>query len=651
MKASIFISLFVLGANVLLAQESDALLMTVGDGQVMKSEFERIYRKNNPKGSDNETSIDEYLNLFINFKLKVTEAMAEGMDTATNFQDELRGYREQLAKPYLTDNEVTEKLIKEAYERSKWDLSVSHLLIKTDRYPKPQDTLIAYNKALSLYKQINGKHEAFDRVAQTAVNADTSGNTIKEDITFSALTLVYNFENAAYNAEVGTVTKPVRTRFGYHLIYVKDKRPAMGQVRVAHILVGVPKDASAEVIKGAKEKADVIYEAITKEEKDFGQMAKLHSSDGGSAQKGGVLPWFGTGRMVPEFEQGVVGLKNVGDVSEPVRTSYGWHIIKLLERKEMPDFEKVKPELKERIARDERSKISTSARIQEIKKEYAFEEYPKAYEPVKKLGDESIFTRKWSAEKAAKLKKPLFKLGDSTYTQMDFAAYVEHNQKPAPKNISVEKFMDMLYKDYVDETCLAYENERLEKKYPEFRDLVTEYHDGILLFEMMDKMVWSRAVKDSAGLESFYEKNKTNFMWQERMEASAYECENADVAKLLRATLKKNPSSAPATILEKVNGAGKGSVSLKDDGLFQKAEKPWMEKVKWAEGVSENIPSGEKILVVSVRKIHPPVPKSLKEAKGLVTAAYQDYLEKEWINALKEKYPVNVNREVLKTIQ
>ncbi|MCB0430443.1 MAG: peptidylprolyl isomerase, partial [Flavobacteriales bacterium] len=499
MKKMLLIPLLFAGFAAIQAQEADPVLLTVGKSEIRKSEFERIYRKNNPKGSANETSVDDYLGLFINFKLKVNEAMAEGLDTSQSFVTELKGYREQLAKPYLTDNEVTDHLIKEAFDRSQYDLVVSHMLVKLDRYPKPEDTLAAYKKAMQLYQRISGGKETFDQVA-SSVAADPNGPIIREDMTFTALSLVYNFETAAYNANVGEVTKPVRTRFGYHVILVREKRPALGQVKVAHILISVPKGAPKAVEDGAKMKIDEAY-AKLKDGADFADLAREYSSDRNSAERGGNLPWFRTGRMVSEFEDATAKLAEIGDYSAPFRTNYGWHVIKLLDRKGVSDFETMLPELKEKISRDERSKISTHSRVAQIQQEYGFKENTKTIAPFRKLADQSIYEKKWNRDRANGLSEVMFTLGKQEYTQSDFADFIEQNQRMGPKNMQPADFINVLYHDFVEFSCLAYEDARLEQKYPEFRDLVNEYHDGILLFEMMDKKVWSRAVKDTSGLE------------------------------------------------------------------------------------------------------------------------------------------------------
>ena len=317
-------------ASGLLAQESPVLL-TIADEQVTLAEFERIYRKNNNEASLNRQTPEEYLDLFINFKLKVKEAESLGMDTTTKFINELEGYRKQLAKPYLTDDETKEIMIQEAYQRSKLDINASHILIKLSEFATPEDTLAAYIKITEIRDRILSG-EDFETVAK-ATSEDQSVNRNGGNLGyFTAFAMIYPFETIAYNTSVGEISMPFKTNYGYHILLIHDKRPARGQVKVAHIFVRNPEGMSEEQKKEAYEKTQMIYDSLQMGT-DFAYMASTYSEDPSSARNGGETPWFGTGRMFPEFEDACFSIEEKGDINKPFKSMLGWHIIKLLDKK------------------------------------------------------------------------------------------------------------------------------------------------------------------------------------------------------------------------------------------------------------------------------------------------------------------------------
>ncbi|NTW33710.1 MAG: peptidylprolyl isomerase, partial [Bacteroidetes bacterium] len=545
--------------NIAFSQENqkknaeDPVLLTVAGDKITKSEFLSVYNKNNLKNDIiDKKSLEEYLDLFVNFKLKVKEAEALGLDTVSSFKSELAGYRKQLAQPYLIDKDVNDKLLQEAYDRMKWDIRASHILIKVGPNASPKDTLIAYNKIMSIVARIkNG--EDFGKVA-----AETSEDPTARDMAatgnrpfmkgnagdlgyFSALDLVYPFETVAYNLKAGEVSQAVRTDFGYHLIKVTDKKPAMGKVQVAHILVSIPANSTKD--DSAKYKAK-IFEVSNKIKNgsSFEDMAKEFSDDKASGAKGGVIPWFGVSRMVPEFIEAISKLKNKNDISEPVQTMYGWHLIKFLDRKGIAPFDSIKTELKTKIGKDSRASKSKEVMISKIKKEYNFKEDYKTLTDFYKVVNDSIFSGKWKIEKAKGFTKTMFTLGDKHYNQQDFAKFLnEHQLSKIKEDSSI--FVNKMYKKFVEESVINFEDSKLEGKYPEFGSLMKEYRDGILLFELTDEKVWSMAVKDTVGLKAFYELNKNKYMWDDRLDAIIYTCSNADISKATRKLLKNEKLS------------------------------------------------------------------------------------------------------------
>ncbi len=655
------VSALLLTASVLTinAQEKDPVLLTIGEKGVNLSEFNAIFNKNNSKEKYNEESVKEYLDLYIKFKLKVREAEDLGYDTLPKFTKELAGYRGQLALPYLTDKEVTDGLIKEAYNRMKLDVRASHILIKVDENASSQDTLAAYNKAIKTRKRILAG-EDFVAVAKE-VSTDPSAQKNGGDLGyFSVLHMVYAFETAAFETKVGDISLPVRTKFGYHIIKVVDKREARGSIKVAHIMVKTGKGAVSHVKGDApKLKIEEIYGKL-KDGEDFAVLAKQYSDDTGSAKRGGELPEFNTGKMVETFENTAFGLAKNGDYSEPIKTDFGWHIIKRLGLKKVAPFEELEESIKAKVARDSRSNRSKKALLQKIKDENGFVENIKERNDFYKLVNKEDYLKgTWEAEKAAKYTKLMFafyaKDGDKfEYTQADFAAdfakskYSNRNNK----NVNVELEINRVYAKILSNKAVAFKDSRLSKTSDEFRLLMQEYRDGILLFDLTDEKVWSKAVKDSSGLDAFYEKNKENYMWAQRAEATLYICNDATIAKNVNKLLKKRSKKAYTNddLLKMTNVESQLALKI-EEGKYSKGDNVEVDKAAWEKGTLSNINREKAIVIVEVKNILVPEAKLLKEIKGLITSDYQNHLEKEWVSNLKSKYAVVVNNDVLKLVK
>lgn len=637
----------------------DAVLLTIDNNKITKGEFVRIYKKNNSKETqiDNK-SLNDYLELFINFKLKVLEAEKLGLDTIQSFKSELAGYRKQLAMPYLVDKDVDDKLLKEAYERKKIANRASHILIKIPENPTPIDTITAYNKAFDIYKKA-AAGEDFGKLAQEFSEDETTKNLQGDISYFTVLSTVYPFENAVYNLKVGEISKIVRTSFGYHIIKLTDRKPNPGEVKVAHIMVVVPKDAKPEDVKKAENKINDIYSKL-KAGEDFSKLALDFSDDKSSARKGGELPWFGIGRMVPEFEIASFELLNNGDYSKPIRTSFGWHIIKKIDSKPIGSFDEIKSDLQTKIAKDQRSQQSRKFLVEKLKKDYNYKFNDKQLQEFYNVVDTSVFSGNWKSDKATKLTKTLFTFGDSTYTQQQFAKYIENTRKKAKiekaSQSMVNIFINDLYNKYTEEKIITYEEARLDIKYPPFKYLMNEYHDGILLFDLTDKTVWSKAVKDTIGLTYFYEKNKNNYKWEKRADVTIFEYSNDKIKdetiKILDKQKDKKLSNIDIVKME----TKKDSTALKiiDNKLYQKGDNTSVDKIAFNSDASLNKMydvNSEKKQIIVINKMQEPQIKTLSEAKGIVTADYQSYLEKNWITELRAKHTITVNKEVLSTIK
>lgn len=647
MLKRISFSILLLAAGMSLAQTNtgDVILMTVGGDAVTVREFENVYKKN-PTATADQKSLEEYLELFINFKLKVREAKSLGMDTTITFKNELNGYKKQLSQPYLTDTIITDKLLKEAYDRMQWHLGCSHILIKVDQNALPKDTMAAYMKIMKIRDRIVKGRENFGIVAEQ-VSEDPYAKGNKGSLGyFTALSgFVYPFETGAYNAKLNEVSMPVRTQFGYHLILVTE-RVAHSDLVTSHIMIKLAKGMTKDDSLNAKKKIEEVYEKL-KGGADWNELCKQYSDDNGTKQKGGELPALNMSANFPqEFKAEAMKLKKDGDYSGPFTTRFGWHIVKRVSSKPLAPFADMKSELKTRVAKDMRSNMSRQVLIGKIKNWYGFKEMSMNLGEVQKMLDTNVFHGKWTAEKCSKMQKPLFTLEGKPYTQYDLAKYIESHQVQKNKT-DLPTFLNGMYKTWLEESLVAYEESKLEQKYPKFKSLMEEYRDGILLFDLTDKKVWSKAVKDTSGLRQYYETNKGKWKWEERADVSTWICKDAKTAAAVRKMLTKGV--AEKTILEKMNKKSANTVMVSTK-IYLKGENSTVD-AHWTPGFTPDQKEGERIAFLNVNKLVPPTPKTLSECKGLVTADYQTHLEKEWLAELKAKYKVEVNKEVLKSIK
>jgi peptidyl-prolyl cis-trans isomerase SurA len=636
------------------------VLLTVGNEQVTVKELTDVYKKNNVNNEMiDKKSFEEYVDLYSNFRLKVLEAEHLKMDTSKAFQKELNGYREQLAKPYFTDDKVSEELLMEAYNRKLRDVRASHILIKVNKDAVPKDTLAAYNKIAALRARIvNG--EDFGKVAMEASDDPSArdreavpnqspfrpGN--KGDLGFfSVFDMVYPFENGAYNTPDGEISQIIRTDFGYHIIKVVAKSDAVGTIEVAHIYVALNPGSDSAAIAERSEKINNIHKKI-EEGMTFEEAVRQFSEDRGSATREGKLSKFTSSRIVPEFVE-VVKTLQVGQVSSPVQTMYGFHIIKLISIEKPGTFELEKDKLKERLAKDARSKKSEEAVITKIKKEAKYKENKVNLTTFVALFDTTLTEGKFNATAVQSSTNTLFSLGDNNYTDGQFSAYIAKNQSKQ-ENISPEMYAHKLFTGYVTESCLAYEDSKLEKKYPEFASLMQEYRDGILLFDLTDQKVWSKAVKDTSGLATFHQANKANYIWGERAEATVYTISKPeDVSKVQAILAELNDDVA---IVDKFRTDSIISVKIQP-GKFEKGDNNFVDMIEWKPGLSGELNSSvdKNIVFVKVKAILPQQEKALSEAKGIITSDYQTYLEKQWIEELRVKYPVTINKDVLEKVK
>ena len=626
------------------AQSTNPVLMTINNKPVLKSEFEYIYNKNNSNNSLDKKTLDEYVDLFVNFKLKVEEAKSQGIDTTKSFITELAGYRSQLTKPYLTDSRVDDALLHEAYDRSKEDVDVSHILIRIPQNASPVDTLKAFNEINAIWKRV--QKEDFSKVAKE-VSQDQSADKNSGHIGWvSAFRTVYPFETMAFNTPVGTISRPVRTAFGYHILKIHGRRNSLGEILVSHIMIFTSKGEEAQN-KKAKVTIDSIYQRVLAGD-DFGTLAKTYSQDKGSSVKNGELPWFGTGRMVPEFETAAFALKNVGDISQPIQSEYGWHIIKLMDKKGLAAFDELKADLERKVKHDERANSGQHAFLTKSRIANNYQENSASIQEFYKLLDKHKLTDSTFIASAAKLTDPLFSFAGKSYTQADFARYLKKNntsEKSIPSEIIDEKLAA-----FADSELLSYEDSQLENKYDDFRYLMQEYHDGILLFEVSNREVWEKASKGTQGLDKYFNAHKTDYTWEKpHYKGHVILCRDKETLAAAKSIVKKSETDSIDKYLRtRLNDSiqyvkiekglyVQGENKVVDDQIFKTKEK--------------YVPTKDYPFFFVTGKLLKNKPEDYTDVRGLVTADYQEFLEREWIKALRAKYPVNVDQNVLKTVK
>lgn len=650
----IIVLLFVLStaSNQLLAQSGT--LFTIDNKNISSTEFLNVYKKNN-MGKDvdmSESALADYLNLYINFRLKVQEAHDLRIDTISSVKNELITYRSQLAKGYLTDKDKIDQLTQEAYSRLKSEVHVMHLLVACDMNASPADTLAAYKKINRLRNMIM-KGKDFAKVAADSSD-DKSAKDNGGDIGYiTALQVVYPFENAAYNTPVGKISQVFRTRFGYHIVKVLGVRPNRGTITAEHIFVKITKNASEEDKIKAKTKIEDIYAKLQNGE-SFEQLARDYSEDKTTASDGGKLAPFSTGKMVPEFEDAAFSLTTPGSYTKPILTKFGWHIIKLIEKKPLEPYDEIKETLKKQVEKDPRSEEAKASFVAKLKQEYFFTENKDALNELLQAIDSNLVKGLWAAESVKNLKKPIFTLTDNkwvpgtkTILQSELATAIERTQR---KNLAKDKetMFNNIYKQFVEAQLFFFEEERLSAKYPAFRDLMNEYNDGILLFELTDQKVWTKAVKDTAGLTAFYQTVKQNYMSNEKAKVTSYTCANQQIADAVQASINKGITDAK--MIAKLNKKNPNNLKI-DYTIVEKGKGSEIESLGWEVGKNYVLTSdngGIRILRITEKLV--PTPRPLDEVRGYVVADYQEKLEKQWVQTLREKYPVKVNYDELKAI-
>ncbi len=632
-----------------LGAQNDPVLFSVADEDVHLSEFEYIYNKNNnDKANYSKESLEEYLDLYVKFKLKVAKAKDMGLDTVPRLQKELAGYRKKLADSYLSDKEVSEKLFDEAYERMQTDVKVSHILVKVSQNSAANTEEAAKRKANSIKEQIS-KGASFEEMAKSMSDdkSSASNNGMLGYFTAMLPSGFYEFESAMYNTKVGEVSEVVKSNLGFHILKVHDRRPARGEMEVAHLLIR--NKVKGVEVKNAKPKADSLYKVIANGG-NWESLVQQYSQDKNTLKKGGNLGYFGINQYDKSFEDAAFALEKNGDITEPIETKIGYHVIKRINKRDLSNKAEVKRRLQSKIQKSPRAKIGKDVLIEKIQKDGNFKTNAKVLDAFVNQLDKEFYGYKWKAPMVKA--ETILSFDGMESSNLDFAQYCQKNSRKRlrfDKKKPASEAGRAMFEDYIREQTLAYEESNLEKKYPDFKALMREYSEGILLFEVTKMEVWDKASLDTVGLKKFYDGHRLNYLWKPRARLERYQVKTDDekLAKKVRKEAKKKTTSE---VLEKFN-KDETIVSYQTD-LFEEGSKQ-LSKLKWKEGEQTDLEFDKRAKTYKfsvIRKVMPESQKTLAEAKGYVIADYQDDLERKWISVLKEDYEVKINDKVFNSM-
>ncbi len=493
-----YFTLFLLYFNFSFAQLEKEVLFKVNDSVILVEEFNRVYNKNiDLIEKENQKDFETYLELFINYKLKLAEAYQLSLHEDLKYKSELNKYAKQLQNTYLTDKATEDKFLKEAYERIKYEVNVSHVLIRLDQ--NDTDTLEIFNKLNSLRKPFNNSSiENFNS------EYNRNGAMIVENLGhFSAFKMIYDFENVSYETPVGEVSLPFRTKFGFHILKVNEKRKSLGEVTVGHIMIYKNKPQAFERINNI---SDSIRSGL-----NFEYLAKKYSEDKNSSFKGGVLNPFTSGQInsIP-FENAAFNLNKKNEISEPIETKYGWHILKLYDKKNVKQFNEIKYQLLNKLKKSSRFNIISDSFYSSLLKKYNLDYENDNLDYFVSILDSDYFQGNWSIPDDFNEDKEMLKILDKDLMFIDFANFIEDNQKKI-KPIPFKKLVGDLYKKFIDFNALNVYKNNLEKENSDYRFIIKEYREGLLLFNLMEDKIWKVKDSDSTNLKNFFNQNISKY--------------------------------------------------------------------------------------------------------------------------------------------
>lgn len=677
-------------SNGLKAQEKkdDPVVIEIGDEKIRQSEFMKSFNQSNTELSkmseaEKRKALEEYVYLYTNFRLKIKDALVERYDTMPSFQKEYSVYRNEIAAPYLIDSQSLENILQEVYRRNQQAVRASHIMVALPRNPSPEDTLKAYNKAMDLYAKAIEKGADFKKLAiafseDPSVRTHEARNTDKTiegnggDLGyFSVFDMVLPFEDAAYSLGIGEISKPVRSEYGYHIIKLVDKVDIYGKTSLQHIWVGSPNERdTARMISVIND----AYRRLNAGE-DFNKVVQDCSDDKRTLPVNGLLENVPANRMVPEYVKEISKLK-VGEYSQPFKTKFGWHIIKVVKKDTIPPLDDMKAFYKQRISRDQRSKQPQHVFVENMKEKYTFVDYTTdskvAFDELRATITDSVFKRTWVLPILQNGAMPAFSIGDKTYTVNDFAKYISESQRRLRmrrKNLDV--YYHEIYGYFVNDKVVEYADSRLEQDYPEFSEMVEEYRNGLLIFAYNDSKVWSKAILDTVGLKEFYAvesvKHDINnpehakYFWGDRadiMTVAIMDSNCAEKSKVMK-VVEKNAFKEGMT-KEKMTEAVEKKINKKKCSIpnpvyvrtiMVEKENEIIKPEQFKKGIyMGNNQKTMGYVIIIVRDIKNPEIKSLIEARGYYINDYQNYLEENLIKGLRNKYKVVVHEDKINAI-
>ncbi len=655
MKKSIFLFLFIniIGFGNASAQSLNDVLISIDGKPVTYEEFKYIYEKNNGKEADySEKSIREYLKLYTNFKLKVASAKDQKIDTIETLREELDGYKKQLTNSYIAEKEIGASLMQEISERQKYDVKFKHLFVNMPSDLNDSMAMRAKLRIETIAKEIE-KGKTFDAAVKEHSD-DTSTKDTGGDLGYWSAPMpdgFYDLEQALYALEVGKVSKPIKTRVGYHLVMLTDKRPAKGYIKVAHILVKKTQDGSGQM------KINQLFERL-KNGEDFDQLAASNSDDAESAKNGGQLPAFGINTYDPIFEEAAFAIKGDGELAKTIiETQSGYHIIKRIGLPAGTEAQNLKKQLENRTRKGERYDVALQQLLRDVRISGKYKENKGVIEKFTSTLNEDFFLYKWNQDMNSPLNNEMVaSLGDQKFNILDFSNFVRKNTRTRLKydrdKSNLTKAVDELFREYADDKAIQYEQKLLEMKYPEFKALMREYEEGILLFEVTKRSIWDKANQDTVGLTKFFESRKDTYKTEAKAKLLNYFISTNDL-KFAEKIQKFAKKKSPEQVMKKFNKDSVIIVNFASEVLDKDNSK--LTKVEWkksAQSILEKNQDTGGYIFTMIDNITPSRNKSLKEARGYVVAEYQDFLEKEWIAELSKKYNVVFNEDaILKLIK
>ena len=652
LKLALFVGLVF--STISVSSQNDPIIMTIGGEPIYKSEFEYIYNKNNTNTSLDKKSLDEYVTLFINFKMKVMEAKQKGLAEKPSYEKELKTYDDQLTAPYLIDNVMEDSLIREAYNRMQEEVTASHILVKI----KGTDTISAYRKINAIYDKLKAGAD-FATFARDSSDCPSSrqGGFLGMVTPFST---VYPFECVVYNTEVGQISKPFRTEFGYHIVRVQSRKPARDEIRISHIYKRQSETSKSQI--------DSLYQLLQNGAK-FDDLAKQSSDDKESAYKGGDLGWLVSGRYPEVLENAARQLKKKGDISPVVMTPFGYHILYLSDKRAKESYEERYADIKNKVERDSRSAVISQSSIDKLALKYNLTQVEGGLDAFYDIAKDSLSYVQMS-NRCRNLDAPLFIMNGEYFAQSDFvesfkremsiydserkeAADLNNNKKSAYKlkydHYSPVEFVDAAFYDFCKTKLIELEKQTLLREHDDYRNLLREYSDGLLLFDISNSEVWNRASSDDEGLSQFFEENKANYKWETpRYKGKIVYCADSlsmVAAKKLLKTVSVDSFDIKAR--HQLNVAGEKKIKI-ENGLYAKGTNKLIDNEIF--NLKTTYTNDKYPFAFCVGKLVNE-PESFKDVKGPVTADYQNYLEDRWVAQLRKKYNVVIFQDVLKTVK